>query len=423
MTKLATVVVDQSTDLSGRHTYRVVQRFAPPDYVKQASDEDLAGSAALTKQSAESEYNPEATQVAEDEPDIFADPWRRLFRCHTKAATWLSAAFFADQADAYPPEEALAVRQRLEHFASFHGIADEVSALQSKAAALRESGTAMLQDGDYALVLDLGNGEKKQLYPLRDLDEVKQAADYLARYRDELPFGHKNTMARRILERAEKLGAGLPEHQELLSKCAGQGACAASDAAELLLHHVEASRGGPGPLTEVQRELLKLAALYLEKPSSLKQNGALVKTAEILDTFDRQHGLHRRYDRDVAHKRVERPEDVLFAVTGEKMAALVRDNVETITGNLYKLADLERLRGIDLQEWLGEDYAQAMTGSDGIFLNLEKAAAVIKTMPRSDAVLLDQLMSERGLQPWAKTAAASQRKLDWGRLKELAAQR
>jgi hypothetical protein len=401
MKKLAAAVVDQSTDLSGRHTYRIVRRYDPPEYVKTAAAQEL---------------NEDGLEA-----ELFADPWRHRFLCHTKAATWLSAAFFYDQIDTYPAKDAAAVEDRLVKFARFHDIADAVSSLKSKAAALNSNTEDGLDDNDFALVLDQGDGQKQRYYPLRNGSEVKAAAEYINKYRDTLRFEDKNMMAVRVLEKADKYGANLGEYRDVVTKCAGDGACSAADAASLILHHVEASRRGPGVLTPVQAELLKLANLYIQKPSQLRDERARLETAKILDTFDRGHGLHFRYGKSAAEKGIERPEDVLFAVTGEKMAALVRDNVETPTGNLYKMADLERLRGVDIAEWFGSGYAEAMTGGDGIFLDMEKSASVIKNMPHADAEAFDALMAEKGLQPWAKTA--THREISWARLKELAEMR
>jgi hypothetical protein len=401
MEKLATVV-DHSTDLSGRHTYSIAQRYALPEYVKQASTRDL------------DEVEPEA--------DVFADPWRRLFRCHTKAATLLSAAFYHDQSHLYPEQQAQVVEDRLNRFAAFHGIADQVSALKVKAAASREQPELRLEDDDFALVVKVA-GQTQRRYPLTCPEEVQEAARYLVKHRDKLAFCYKHPMARRILDKADKFAIGLGENTEILTKLAGNGACSAEDVASALLHRVEASRKHSGPLSAVQIEMLKLARMCFEKPAQMRQKEVRIKTAELMDTFDRQYKLHLRYDAPEDRRPVSRPEDVLFAITGEKLAAMTRDNVETITGNLYKMADLEKLRGEDVRDYLGDDYAEAMTGSDGIYLDLEKAAAVIKTMPRSDASQLDLLMEDKGLKAWAKTARANERKLDWTTLKQLAAQR
>lgn len=401
MEKLASLV-DQSTDLSGRHTYSIAQRYDLPEFVKRAAAEEISDS--------------------EPEADIFADPWRRLFRCHTKAATCLSAAFFHDQAHLYPEKQAAIVEERLNRFAAFHGIADQVSALKVKAAESRKHPELRLEDTDYALVTKVA-GEKVRRYRLSCPEEVLEAARYVVKHRDKLAFCYRHQMAGRILQKAEKMAVHLGEHTETITKMAGEGSCSAQDIAAALLHRVEASRKGNGPLTTVQTEMLKLAKLCFTNPSQMRAKNIRVKTAELMDTFDRQHKLHLRYDAPADRRPVERPEDVLFGITGEKLASLVRDNVETITGNLYKMADLEKLRGDDVRDYLGNDYADAMTGSDGIFLDLEKAAAVIKTMPRGDASRLDMLMEDKGLKAWAKTAHAHEVKIDRKRLEELAASR
>jgi hypothetical protein len=146
----------------------------------------------------------------------------------------------------------------------------------------------------------------------------------------------------------------------------------------------------------------KLARLCEEDPDAIRHFGTLTKIAEIVDQFDREHGLHRRYD-DV----LQRPEDVLFAVT-EKVAADLSDELvgNSMTGTYYKKADLERLPVRDLADTLGDDFVDAVT-SAGAWVDTEKLAAIVPTLPLGDAELFDEVTTNAGIRPFAtKTASA-----------------
>lgn len=369
---------DQTTDLSGRQTYRLCQLIGPPDFVKTASGTDLLGEGELP-------------------PHVFADPTRRLYPCHTKAATWLSAAFFFDQREDYPPKTAQRVEEALLKLAEYHGLGFSVKELAQKLAKFKtvptEEALQSLDDDSFGLVVTHPDGSKERRYPLRNGKEVQAAAGYLLQYRDRMPYAQRQQMAERILQKASQHAVALPEQEEPLQKLAGHGACSAQDAGELIFQHVQVSRKGPGAWNPVQVEMLKLAKICLEKPSQLRAPGSRLRLAETVDAFDREFGLTSGYG-----EHFPRPEEVLFGLTGEKMASFVRDNVETTTGRLYTLGDLERIRIREIRDHLGDDYADNMT-SDGIHLDSEKAATVLKTMPRPDAQLFDRLCDEVGLLP------------------------
>lgn len=394
-------IVDQTTDLGRRLERRLAQIVPFPDFVESASDEDRRGRSDLP-------------------PWCFADPGRRLFPTHTKAACWLSLACFADQyhRGLYPRDEAEIVERNLIEKSAFHGMAQLAGETKERIANHHaDPGEADLPDECFAVVWQNPDGTKRRKYPLRSPAEVKHAAQYFVRYRDDMPWETRRLFASSTLDKAASFGLSLPE-ESALERSAGRGACAATDAAQLVLDHVMASRKTAlGGLTPLQAEMLKLAQVCCSRPEQLRVPGVRETLVSIVDQFDRAHGLHRHYGHGV-----ERPEDVVFAVTKSAAEALSRDNVETATGSLYLLQDLAKLPVRTIRDSLGDDLAEALT-SDGLRLDSEKAASVLPTLPRPDAEMFDVVCREAGVRPWGRHKAADETAMgkDW--LARLAAER
>ena len=90
----------------------------------------------------------------------------------------------------------------------------------------------------------------------------------------------------------------------------------------------------------------------------------------------------------------------------EKVARdFMSQNVETTTGNVYALADLEKLAVEDVRNWMGDDFADAVSAG-GVFLDRDKLAAIIPTLDRGLATTLDRLMNESKLAAVVQTKAA-----------------
>jgi hypothetical protein len=387
--------MDQSADKSGRQLYKLVQLFPPPEFVKEASAEELCGSPEL-------------------EASVFADPRRKNYPCHTASATWASYGFFLHKKADYRPSDAEAVEERFRHFAGVHGITgalDEMAILHEQRA--KQAGAVELKDDDYAFVIVEGD-EKIRRCPMRNARETIKAAEYLLKYRDEMTFEVRQGAAERITEKAAAMGVNLGEAAEPLERQAGRGACLAREAAELIVDRVQASRRGPGPLSEEQGEMLKLAKTCMERPAQIRQPGALAKLAAVIDMFDHKNSLHKRYDQGLP-----RPEDVLFAVTGEKMASVARHHCATPAGAIYNIADLEKIRLRDVRDMMGGAAADALS-LDGVHLDVEKLAAAMPGFSRQDAEMFDRLAEDAGVMPIAKEASAMSSGISRDYLRQLA---
>jgi hypothetical protein len=79
-------------------------------------------------------------------------------------------------------------------------------------------------------------------------------------------------------------------------------------------------------------------------------------------------------------------------------------HVETTTGNVYALADLEKLAVEDIRAVMGDDFADAVSAG-GVYTDRDKMAAIVPTLDRGMATTLDRLMQEKKAYPVATNAA------------------
>lgn len=397
--------MDQTQDTSGAELYRLAHLYNAPEFVKSANAAELRAPINLPTHA-------------------FAWPQKRLFPVHTKAATWASYAFFLDgqkraalgEMEGVHRLDAECVEERILHAAKVHGIQRSCESLKKTAAENVPADESAFCDEDFAFVWDNPDGTRERHLPLRNPVEVKRAAAYLAEHRDRLSYEDARQVAGKVMAKASAFGTSLGENAEFTEKMAGFGACTTAAAVELIRSRVEVSRHGPGALSELQAAMLKLAQVFEEKPAQLRSGDVRVKLAAQIDAFDEACGL-RGLVRDGKLSRVE---DVLFNLTRVKMASAAAEHTQTITGNVYRLEDVERVKLARLRDELGDDLAGAFS-SDGVHVSGEKAAEVVPTLPRGDAEAFDRLMSAAGLAPAAKQASAGQLKLEHNFLQEMAA--
>lgn len=330
---------------------------------------------------------------------LYAEPLGKLYPCHTAAATWLSALHFADKSAQFDEKTAAAIQTRIHDAARYFGILGQVSAAEEKIAAAGAYDLNQLPDTDFAIVWVGDNGSKERHWPLRNASEVKFAAAHFTQYRDDFVFSDRHVIATRILEKAAEYQADIADHVHTLSLSAGNGACAAKVAADMLKHRAGLIRRQDAGAAA---ELLKLAAAVEANPDVARTQETRLKLAAAVDELDRDCRLYRLYD----DGGLERPEEVLFAVTEKAARDFMSENVETVTGNVYALSDLEKLAIEDVRNWLGDEFADAVTAG-GVFMDREKLAAIVPTLDRGMAGTLDRLMQEKKVAAVVQTKAAA----------------
>lgn len=387
-------ILDQSGDSNGQKLYRIVQSFTAPDHIKSASSEQIYAGDELP-----------AT--------CFADPAARQFPIHTKEAAWVSYAFLLNSHEELTKESFEQLDRRLKEAGELYGIRDELEAMQQefdKQASLPDVG---LLDEDFALAWEMPNGDKERRFPLRNAVEVKEAAAYLEKYRDDLPYKVRRQMAERILDKAADYSADIKHKRQFLEKQAGLGWCSAEDTSKLLQERSE-QLGSLYP--DISEQFSKSAAACLEDKANARDIGRLGKLACLISDIDRSYGLDRKYGAGV-----RRPEDVLFAITIKSATDYLDEHCSTTSGCIYKVADFARLPLDTVRTVFGDDMAAAVSDGD-LLLSPTKLAEQAHALPKPDAELLDRLLAEVGVRPIGKEASAQSSWLDQETLKELAAQ-
>ena len=385
--------LDHTRDISGRETHRLTSLYPLPDFVKSASHERLHG------------------DVESLPRHVYADPISKLYPCHSGPATYMSALFFADKRAAFDNAAADGIAQRIKAAANYFGIAGLVNELWEKQSAAAGNDLSALPDEDFAIVWRTDSGAVERHWPLRNATEVKYASAHFKKYRDEFAFEDRHKIATKILDKALEFAADTSPAEGTLDLAAGRGACAAKVASAMIRERAELLRRSH---TELSGELVKLAELVDSNPDDARTEETRLKLAAVVDNIDRSTHLCRLYGEGL-----ERPEEVLFAITEKVAADFMKAHVETTTGNVYQLDDLEKVAVDDYRAWLGDDFADAVSAG-GVYLDRDKLAAIVPTLDRGMAGTLDRLLSEKGAAPAVKSAAAGDSLLSLDRLYELA---
>lgn len=401
-------MMDHIADVSkngGVELYRLAGLYNFPDFVKQASPDT-------------SLQVPAGTSVTN-----CADPVRKQFWCHTKAACWLSHLFYQEKKAEFHPKDRTQIEKRLAEYAGFHKIKAACDAIATRWAELHKTAEAQLPDSSYAYVWTGDNGTKERRLPLRTAMEVKAAAEYVQQYRDNFPYAVRSRMCTKILEKAASLGAGIGQHAEFLEKQVGRGVCDPKEVVEMIEKRAALVPRDAGvtfdedgkPQGGLRQHFFKMAATIKTTPRQALHPDMLVKLAETMDTLDRNLGLVGKYGPDLP-----RPEDVLFKSTFGKVAAELSQHVPTSTGKYYEKAAFRRLPLADVEALFGSDFAAQVRNPLGE-VDTEKMAEQVATLPRPDAQLLDNLLSDNGIIPTMHKAAAAKQGMNAAAMEAIAA--
>ena len=366
---------DLAGDAGDRELFRLAQLYPLPDFVKKA------------------ELAPHRDAPRED-PKLYADTRKPYqFACHTPEATILSALYFYDKSASFAAPAAQNIRERLLKFAQHWGVTNAVESIQARSQQLHKPETSA-SPADYAINVKIG-GEYKRRVPLRTAVEVKQAAawfvDNLETMRQNMTFLNRQAVANRILDKAAEHSATLGQYQEVLEKSAGYGMADLESVVKALDNRTKAVAKAPA---ELLGGLRKLAAAVQQAPRMLLDPATTAQLAEVVDGFDRATGLLDKYS-----AMIPSPENMLFAVTHEKLANTVKTSCQLTNGQIYSHEQLEALSLSDLVDAFGSSFARKV--ANGLDLDTEKLASIASTLPRNDADMLSELLSEKNEYPLA----------------------
>jgi len=387
-------ILDYTQDEAGREAHRLTALFPAPDFVKNASALQLCG---------------DADQLP---LHIYADPQNKLYRCHSGPATWMSSLYFYNKQASIKPERRDLIEKRILKAADYFGIRRDVDELRTKIAANVAEDLQKLADDQFAVVWQYADGGMERHWPLRNAREVDFAAHHFVQHRDKFAVADRFRVAQRILEKAAAYGVPL-DSEGVVWTYSGDGHCAAADIVEMCESRANLLQRSHADGSEMLR---KFAADVRNNPQQARSRDFRFKLADAIEQIDRGTKLDRLY----GDGGLPRPEEVLFAVTEKVATSFVDSHVHMTNGNVYALADLEKLAIDQVRDWMGDEFAEAV-GAGDLFVDGTKIAAIVPTLDRGAAGVFERLLQEAAVRPVLldKAAAAG---LSRTRMFELAAQ-
>jgi hypothetical protein len=378
---------DQLSDLNLSKLYAINTLYDIPDFVKEAawhSRED---------------FN-EVPSTA------FADPANRVYPINTRAATWLSAAYFDEFTGGYTQKQAADVQSRLSEALHFWGLVpmnktaedldemaedvigpektvvdamadlddpDEKRALLAEMRQEKES-----RDHHYRIVYDM-KGTVHAETPVRTAEEMTKVASDLVDNRHKYPYEMRCSVSRQIIGAPEGLRREIgPTVENQLNKMAGLGLATLADTMEVMRYRCATYQKQFPELTEKLASARNHIADSEEK--GIIPPNMLIKVAGLLDSMDRLAGLHQMWGQNG----YQAPEDQLFRFT-QKDADDFREKAITLSNGQAVLRN--DLMATDAGGFLGDFFGEKYASQQELF---DKVAS----LESREADLLIEYMQE-----------------------------
>jgi hypothetical protein len=343
---------------------------------------------------------------------VYGDQTNRNWPLHAAPAVWMSSLFFFDKKAELEPAKADVIEQRILKAAQFFNILPQVEELKTKIGQSLAHDLSQVGDDDFALVWNSETGKERH-YPLRNADEVKMAAHWFSQFRDEFLWPDRRRIAEKIHEKAAQYKVALDD-PEMIAKTAGLGHAPTVDIVEML--HTRANLVARTH-TEHCEEMRKLAKIVEDSGVDYRDTGTMEKIATLTDQFDRATQLNRMYGQGG----LERPEEVMFKLTAKTAQDFIDDHIQMPSGTIYEKSAFEQLPLSHVKEWLGDEFAEAVSAGD-LFVDPEKIADIAPTLPRGDAEVFDRMANAGGVPAFATTKAAAEEGLSTDEIYALAAE-
>jgi hypothetical protein len=360
-------VLDQSDDGSGTEFHRMSIVYAFPNFVKDASYEAITGSDSTLPSS------------------VYGDPRSLKFPCHSSPATYISMSHFLEQESSLG-KVASSIKDRIIKAADYFGIRGHVDTLIEKSASLKIHSERELDDSCFALVTQYDNGNKTRNYPIRNEFELKAAASWIDKFAEDFKFSDRKVIASKILEKAAEFNVRL-DNEDSINKLAANGLASTTKAASMLFDRAKALRVLKKDVG-IQEMLVKAAQRIIQKgPSDID------KAADIIESVDKHYRISS----------LGKSTD-LYSLSTKIAESIIKDNVQLTNGSVYKKAELEDIKLDELKGVFGDEFAERIS-SGGLFVDSEKLAEELVTLPRNDANLFDNLVSSLGINTTYKEAS------------------
>lgn len=352
----------------------MAQRYAFPDFVKQADSADITTLPARK--------------------GAFAETVNQHFPCHTKAAAWLSCLYFVENGHNLPRDLRERAAEHLVKFADMWGISSDYAAIRRRHDELSVPGESQLPDSAFAIVKASSDGRLVREYPLRNAVEVKAAAvwfhDNLPAMRQVYPFRDRQVIATRIMDKAAEFGAALGDYKETLEKSAGHGTSTAQSCADHFRHRATLAMGKL-PLEKIA-SLEAISNDLRGRPAFFNDQELRGDLVTVLELMDREMGLTNKYAENIPA-----PEDIMFGLTRTKLSTLHDSAVELCTGSVFTVDQLRKVALETLRDVFGKELAE--TVRQGLRVNTTKLAAVAERLNYSQAQSLEDVLLSVGEVP------------------------
>lgn len=333
--------IDQSTDYSHRELYSYLSGVTLPEYVKEASLEDI---------------NEPMVKTA------CADRQYGLFPVNTKVATYVSNAFFVHKIDALRKQKGDAYINKV---ACIIGDAVTTWGIGKDIEAFNKIALERLEQ-DYTeknVVFKVGEDEI-DLFTVKTASDLSREAAHFANNPNKFPFEWRRDIADQFVKAAEQLG--VDELPDLVLKYAGQYY------PDIVNVKAELSRR----MTKLSADNKARYQQLIDDVVNIESKDEFFKLAEVVHYIEKNAGL---YDKSHYRKILGDPVDKLFTLHFEKVAEIC--NVVEMGGEKFAAADLEAIAA--------DVYEQAF----GFELDPKSAEAreILPTMPKSDVSLFKHL--------------------------------
>jgi hypothetical protein len=310
----------------------------------------------------------------------FAEPVGRQYPINSKAAVWLSAAYFAKTAEVNeltPTGEY--ILGNIKAAAELYGIESDVGAILSAYMSKQAEASTEIWGWE-------AGGERK--YPLHTTDLTKTAMDYFGQNRDKYPFEMRRAIASNIYKQA--LAFNL-EPSEDVRKEAGAGFPDRAEAIRLLEDRKDRIQH-----TDKQAAAhLESAILALEAATSDELSEAVDKCASVIEYTDKVAGF-RYAGRGDMTKLVERPCDAFYQISykqaednGSRYVKLNKTIIDCV--KLAEIIPMEDLDAVFCKDHFRDQYLALVSAG-----KLDKSASthkiaytIISEMSQSDKNTLE----------------------------------
>ena len=303
-------------------------------------------------------------EAADRLPDsLFADSFNRRYPIDSKAATWLSAAYFAKTAedDGYGVVTKEYVENRIKEAADRYGNREDVDKVMEKLRAKPVVKKASDDESNYGW-------PKERKYPMFDERGVKLACSYFDENAYNYPPTMRHTIAKNIMRKCAEYGM-LPTRTVRVE--AGSGLNLRDSIGAALVDRIRACTN------EKSAELLRATSeMLMHIDSGDMFHEMSVKMAEALEEFDIDNGFHRMYN-----ARFESPAAIFFGLSVKAAADRVEDTV-VLGKDAFSITKLAELPLEVFTSCLGEDFGERVKSAEGI--DRGKLADELHSLPMPD---------------------------------------